>query len=174
MIKHHTHTSMGEQLTGEHAIGDAGQTLLAILFMTIWILDTFFLELTTSLNRFIPLAVRIPLGSLLLIPSAYLAGTGLFIVFGKKRDTSGVIRDHVFSVVRHPIYLSEILLYFGLLVLSISLAAVCIWFAAIVFLHFIARYEEKLLMRRFGEEYKEYMKDVPMWIPRLRKYPREK
>jgi len=80
-----------------------------------------------------------------------------------------VIRKSVFNVVRHPVYLSEILLYLVLLTLSISLAAGAVWIVAIGFLHYISRYEEKLLLSRFGEEYELYMQEVPMWIPRLRK-----
>ena len=75
----------------------------------------------------------------------------------------------MFNVVRHPVYLSEILLYLGLLMLSISLAAAVVWIIAIGFLHYISRYEEKLLLTRFCEEYEQYMQEVPMWIPRLRK-----
>ncbi|MDD5723380.1 MAG: isoprenylcysteine carboxylmethyltransferase family protein [Syntrophales bacterium] len=90
-------------------------------------------------------------------------------MFGEKRETPGVIRKGVFNVVRHPIYLSEILLYLGCLMLSLSLAATGVFFAAVVFLHYISRHEEKLLLARFGEEYEKYMRDVPMWIPRLHK-----
>ena len=81
----------------------------------------------------------------------------------------GVIRKSVFSVVRHSVYLSEILLYLGLLILSISLAASVVWIIAIVFLHYISRYEERLLVTRFGRDYEQYMHEVPMWIPRVRK-----
>ncbi len=56
---------------------------------------------------------------------------------------------------------------------SISLAA-AIMLLAIFFLHYISRYEEKLLVRHFGEEYESYMKAVPMWIPRLSPAPEKK
>jgi len=105
----------------------------------------------------------------LLAISGYLAQTGLSIVFDEKRDTPSVIRKSVFNIVRHPIYLSEIMLYCGLLLLSISLAAFVVLLMAIAFLHYISRFEEKLLLARFGEEYRKYMQEVPMWIPRLRK-----
>jgi len=36
-----------------------------------------------------------------------------------------------------------------------------------LFLHSISRYEEKLLVARFGKKYEDYMKQVPMWIPRI-------
>ncbi len=156
-----------DDLAGEHAVGDAGQLILACLFAATWIADTFFLKYTTFLNQHVPLGVRIPSGVVLLVLSGYLARTGLAIVFGEEREHPGVIREGVFNVLRHPIYLSEILLYLGFLMMSISLAAAAVWLVAIGFLHCISRYEEKLLLARFGEEYAQYMRDVPMWIPRF-------
>ena len=78
-----------------------------------------------------------------------------------------VIRHGVFGVVRHPIYLSEVLLYLGLLLLRTSLAAVAVWLVAIAFLHYLSRHEEKLLLERFGDDYARYMEDVPMYFPRI-------
>ena len=158
-----------DDLTGEHTLGDAGQAILAILFGVIWIADSFFLQYTTFLNPLVPKIIRLPLGIVLLFASGYLAVVGLSIVFGEERETPVVIRKNVFGIVRHPIYLSEILLYLGLLMLSISLAATAVWILAIFFLHIISRYEEKLLLDRFGEGYETYMREVPMWIPRIRK-----
>jgi protein-S-isoprenylcysteine O-methyltransferase Ste14 len=165
-IRHHKDR---DDLSGEHLISDAGQVIFACLFGGVWILDTFFLKYTTFINTYIPLGLRLPCGVALLIISGYLARTGLSIVFDEKRENPTVIRKSVFSVVRHPIYLSEILLYCGLLLLSISLAAVVVLLMAILFLHYISRYEERLLIARFGQEYRKYMQEVPMWIPRLRK-----
>lgn len=158
-----------DDLIGEHMKGDAGQLILACLFFTIWIADSFFLNYTTALNSIVPLEVRIPVGIILLVLSAYLARTGMSIVFGEKRQEPTVIRKSVFGIVRHPIYLSELLFYPGLLMMSISLAAAVVWLIAIAFLHYLSRFEEKLLLAHFGEEYKQYMSEVPMWIPRLRR-----
>jgi protein-S-isoprenylcysteine O-methyltransferase Ste14 len=156
-----------DDLAGEHGLGDAGQLILACLFAVTWIADTFFFRYTTLLNQYVPLVVRIPSGVALLVLAGYLARTGLSIVFGEEREQPGVIRESVFNVVRHPIYLSEILLYLGFLMLSISLAAAAVWVVAIGFLHYISRYEERLLLERFGREYEQYMREVPMWIPRF-------
>ena len=168
MTRRHTHRSLQERddLTGEHRLGDAGQLALALLFAATWIVDTFFLRITTFLNRRVPLGIRIPLGVILLALSGYLAAQGLSIVFGEEREEPGVIRKGVFSVVRHPIYLGEIVVYLGFLMLSVSLAAAVVWAVAIVFLHAISRYEERLLLARFGEAYEAYVREVPTWIPR--------
>jgi protein-S-isoprenylcysteine O-methyltransferase Ste14 len=154
-----------EDLTGESHLSDIGQIVFAIIFSCVWISDTFLFKYSTFSNKYFLPVVRIPLGIVLLSLSAYLSRTGLSIVFDEKREVPCVIRKSVFGIVRHPIYLSEILLYLGLLMLRISLAAAVIWIFAIVFLHYISRYEEKLLLSRFGEEYKKYMDEVPMWIP---------
>ena len=167
--KHKKTNHHHENLTGEYFAGDAGQIILALLFAAIWIADSFFLECTTFLNQYIPLAIRIPIGLVFLIISGYLSIKGLSIVFGEKREEPCVIKKGVFNIVRHPIYLSEIFLYLGLLILNISLAASIVWIIGIAFLHYISKYEESLLFARFGKEYEQYMKEVPMWIPRLRK-----
>lgn len=155
-----------DNLTGEHRTGDIGQLILFCLFMALWLSDMF-LKYSSFLNEYVPVAVRLPIGILLLIVFGYMAGNGLSIVFGKQNQSQGVIKKGLFSFLRHPIYLSEIIFYLGLLMLHISLAAACIWVIAMFFLHYISRYEEKLLLARFGKEYEQYMREVPMWFPRL-------
>jgi len=117
------------------------------------------------------LAVRIPVGVMFFILAGYLSRAGLCIVFDEVRKESGVIRKGVFGLVRHPIYLGEILLYLGFLALNLSLAGILVWLLAIGFLHYFSRHEERLLLARYGEEYRQYMREVPMWVPRLRRKP---
>lgn len=158
-----------EDLTGEHGGGDVGQIVFALLFFGVWIADSFFLRYTTQLNEVVPVGVRIPLGVVILCVSMYCAWSSHHIVFGEVRETPSVIRKGVFRVVRHPMYLSEVLLYLGLLVFNMSLASGVVWLGATVFLYYLSRYEERLLLERFGEEYRAYMRDVGMWIPRIRR-----
>ncbi len=73
-----------DDLAGEHALGDAGQLVLACLFAATWIADTFFFKYATFLNQYVPLGIRIPSGVALLVLSGYLARTGLSIVFGEE------------------------------------------------------------------------------------------
>ena len=152
-------------LLDEHPWGDAGQIVLAILFLAVWAADTFLLHYTTFVNAHVPLGLRIAVGIVNLLTALYLARTSLRIVFGETRETPQVIRKGVFNIVRHPMYLSEILLYLGLILFSISLAAVVVWILVIGFLHVIARYEERQLLAHFGEDYRDYMREVSMWLP---------
>ncbi|MEA2077499.1 MAG: isoprenylcysteine carboxylmethyltransferase family protein [Candidatus Marinimicrobia bacterium] len=161
--EHHERTD----LIGEHSFGDAGQLISFILFILVWAADGFIFQKSIFLNDIIPLYVRIPLATIALGTSAYLVRKSMSIIFREKREKPELIRKAVYGKMRHPMYVSEILLYFGLLCLNLSLLAAGVWILIIVFLYAICRYEEKLLIAHFDDEYKVYMKEVPMWIPRL-------
>jgi len=154
-------------LAGEHPYGDVGQLIIFILFLVVWISDGFFLNYTTVADKYVPLAAQITVGTILMLLAVMLARSGLNTVFGKVRENPGVIRDGIFGVLRHPIYFSEMLFYLSLVVFRISLAALAVWLIAVLFLHYISRYEEKLLLERFGDDYRRYMKEVPMYFPKI-------
>ncbi len=72
----------------------------------------------------------------------------------------------IYGKVRHPIYLGEILWPIGLALLlnkNISL-----WISCALIFYFIVytRLEERMLVRAYGEKYREYQQRVPMLIPR--------
>jgi protein-S-isoprenylcysteine O-methyltransferase Ste14 len=158
-----------DDLAGENKLGDAGQLLLFLVFLAVWIVDSFFLKFSVVGTSPKLLFMKIPLGVGILLIAGTLAKSGLGIVFGQVRETPRVIREGVFGIVRHPIYLGAILLYLGLLVFSLSGLAAVIWVIIIIFYIYISRYEEKLLIMKYGTDYEEYKKDVPMLIPRLKK-----
>ena len=161
-------TGKRDDLAGEHKMADIGQAALAGLFVIVYIADNFFLKYTVFLNNRLSLWFRVPLGLLLLLATGVLSKSGHRIIFKEKREVPQVVRSGVFSVVRHPIYLGEILLYLGLLIFGISLAAAVVWVIIIFFLYFLARHEERLLLDRFGDEYRTYMQKIPMFIPAIR------
>ena len=155
-------------VAGEHPFGDLIQGLLLIIFLGAIVIDRLFLKTHVILSTHFPIWVRIPICLLILWLAWVLAIGGLRIVFGEIREKPVVIHQGVFSQTRHPIYLGGILMYLAALVLTLSLAAAVIWIIIIFYYGFLARYEEKLLLEKFGDEYRLYMQQVPMWIPRLK------
>lgn len=151
---------------GEHKYGDILQGLLLLLFITVSIIDYFFLKTRFTLTPYIPLWVRIFISLLLLFTGWRLAKSGMQLVFGELREKPSVIYQGAFTQTRHPIYLGAILLYLTVVALTLSLAAGAVWVVTIVCYAFLAKHEEKLLIEKFGEEYRGYMQQVPMWIPR--------
>jgi protein-S-isoprenylcysteine O-methyltransferase Ste14 len=164
-VHHHRQHAGREDLTGEHRLGDSVQLILLVIFLAVWILDSFVLGFSTFLAESVPWFIRIPAGVILLIFTFLLERSGLRTVFGKPQDSPHVITRGAFSVVRHPIYLGAILGYAGMTCLTFSLASAVLLLVIFVFYRFISRYEEKLLTQRFGDEYLEYMKKVPMLFP---------
>ncbi|UCG26875.1 MAG: isoprenylcysteine carboxylmethyltransferase family protein [Bacteroidales bacterium] len=156
-----------QDLPGEHMWGDLGQILLFLFFFVIWIIDSFVIGYSTFLSDRISWIIRIPVAIVILFFSSYLARSGLKIVFGNEREAPVIIREGVFNIVRHPIYLGAILLYLGMIILTLSILATAFWIIIVLFYYFISRYEEKILLNQFGDDYQQYMDDVPMFFPVL-------
>jgi len=156
-----------QDLAGEHPIGDAGQLVLLIVFLAVWVFDSFIGKHTTFLAEYIPRFIRIPLSAVIILAAIYLSNNAHRILFDDRRATA-VLQSGVFEYVRHPLYLAALLFYLGLLLLTLSILSAMVWLVIIAFYNFIAKYEEKLLLDKFGEEYKWYMLKVPKWIPLLK------
>ena len=79
-----------------------------------------------------------------------------------------LITTGMYKIVRHPLYLSNGLLAIGMAILLRSIYAL-LSSIAYTFLYLpIIHFEEKDLLAKYGEEYKEYKRKVP-WkmIPKL-------
>ena len=154
-------------LAGEHVLGDLGQIIFFVIFLLVWITDSFFVKYSTQFFEYALLYIRIPLAIVILIIAGYLAKEGLTTVFSEVREEPIVIRKGVFSVVRHPIYLGAILFYLSLLAVFFSTVAVFIWGVIILFYIYLCKHEEKLLIEKFGSDYEQYKLETPMLLPRL-------
>ena len=79
-----------------------------------------------------------------------------------------LVAEGLHRYVRNPMYLGVLMIVIGQAVLYRSMALVeysaAIWLAAHLF---VLLYEEPTLQRKFGEEYREYRRRVPRWIPRF-------
>jgi protein-S-isoprenylcysteine O-methyltransferase Ste14 len=162
---HHGHHANRKDLAGEHKAGDAGQLILLLVFLAVWILDSFVLKYSTVLQQHIDWYFRIIPGAIILVIAGYLAKKGMDIVFGEKREKPEIISKGVFTIVRHPIYLGCILFYMGLICMTMSIVSTGLWILIILFYWFISRHEEKLLLSLFGSDYEAYQKKVPMLFP---------
>jgi protein-S-isoprenylcysteine O-methyltransferase Ste14 len=109
------------------------------------------------------MAVAIPIWLL----AGILIKVSHYVVHAENRP-AGVISQGVFKYVRHPVYLSALLVYLGLVVSSLSVAALVVWLLILVFYNYIAVYEEHLLIARYGDAYRAYQRRTGRWLPKLK------
>lgn len=75
-----------------------------------------------------------------------------------------------YKYVRHPQYTAMILMLKGLFLLIRSKIALVYAFISILGFYQAARFEEKVLLSKFGVKYEEYIKKVPgRFLPKKRK-----
>lgn len=76
-------------------------------------------------------------------------------------DTKVVVERGIYSVVRHPIYLSFMMYVMGLIFISQHWLSLFFGIPIIVLMYQCMRDEEKNNIAKFGNDYKLYMKKVP-------------
>jgi protein-S-isoprenylcysteine O-methyltransferase Ste14 len=153
------------ELSGEHALTDTGQLLLLAIFLVVWITDSFFFHYSDFPAGHVTLYVRLPVSAALVTVSVLLALRAHRAVFGDSRGKTGLITTGVYSLVRHPMYCGSWLFFVGLTAATLSLASAAVSVLVFVFYYSVSRYEEKLLLSRYGDQYRNYMSRVPMLFP---------
>ena len=85
----------------------------------------------------------------------------------RSRDVQRLVTYGIFRWVRNPLYVGNFLIWMGFVVISGVM-----WFLPIAVIIFaieytlIVSYEEGVLESIFGQEYLDYKKTTPRWIPR--------
>jgi protein-S-isoprenylcysteine O-methyltransferase Ste14 len=151
---------------GEHPAGDKGQMVLLIVFLVVWALDSFFLHISTFLSEYIPLAARLLVSAVVLVLGVWLAKGGHIVVEDDERPST-VVSSGAFGYVRHPLYLGSILFYLALTIATASIISLGLFVIVFLFYNYIASYEEKLLVDRFGDDYRSYMETAGKWLPKF-------
>lgn len=165
MKKKHKHKHGGIGKEFPHT--DQLNFILAIAFLLIWFLDTFIFQFSIWLTALIPLLIRIMIFASLFILAIILGNSSHKVLFGGNNEATSLIKNGVFAHVRHPLYLSMLLVYLAFALVSMSLICIIFWILMFILYDRFASYEEKDLENIFGEEYAEYKKRVGKWFPRL-------
>lgn len=118
-----------------------------------------------------PFSIHQIISWILLISSLLVAAIGFHTFYSKGKpgdqmeDTSSLITTGMYKYIRHPLYLSLILMGFGILAKSpgpVQWILALINFIALVL---TARIEEKEMIMKFRDDYKKYMEKTKMFIP---------
>lgn len=100
----------------------------------------------------------------LVIGFAYIKRGGL----NKKVYADKLVVQGFFGVCRNPLYLGNILIYLGVLLMHGTPVVLLLGGSFFLFVYFtIVRSEEFFLRNKFGTDFENYCKQVPRWIPKL-------
>jgi protein-S-isoprenylcysteine O-methyltransferase Ste14 len=107
----------------------------------------------------IPMIFSVVLGLII-----FLLGTFVYFkweIYWHRTFHGQLVTGGIFRYIRHPHYTSILIVGFGLAFFFYSLAALLIAVVAVPVMVWSIIDEEKLLVRQYGDAYKEYMKTVP-------------
>ena len=130
--------------------------------------DVFLFKISDAWQSSVPWYYRLLLFIPLLVGAVYFSHKAHKIIFQEEREKLTVINTDVFARIRHPLYFSSIITYLAFVILSLSSIAFVIFIFVSMFYYYLCRYEEKILIEKLGNDYKNYMKNVPMLIPKIR------
>lgn len=114
---------------------------------------------------------RVIVGCIFMLISGYFALSAFVVLIKNKtpfdtaKSTAKIVTDGSFRFSRNPLYLSLLLLLFGIAVLIFSFwLFITIPILYILFLFNAVKPEESYLSQKFGEEYLDYSAKVRRWI----------
>jgi len=93
---------------------------------------------------------------------------GLLVLFGWSKIYNAkdkIVADGVYKHVRHPQYLGILLATFGMILFQFSPISLALWPVLVIIYYRLAKKEEKKCEDKLGEEYRQYKRMVPMFIP---------
>ncbi len=129
---------------------------------TLW----YFLAGVTGYDAFVSiyLSVILPISNVIILSGMFLIVFGWSRIF---RAKDALITTGIYAHVRHPQYLGFLLLTLGVNFLWTTFSTLILWPVLVLLYYRLAKEEEKSIEDKFGEEYREYKRTVPMFIPRV-------
>jgi protein-S-isoprenylcysteine O-methyltransferase Ste14 len=156
----------GEGLAEEHPNCDMVQNVMILVILAVWGLDSFILNWTTFLKGSVPFPIHLLVGLALVVIGAYMGWRSHETIFGGDSPPA-LVDSGVYGLCRHPMYFGIISLLLGLSIATFSIAAFALSAVFFALYDRFASYEEERLIELFGEDYREYQRRVPKWIPRF-------
>jgi len=105
--------------------------------------------------------------------SKIIMGIGiLLVIFGWKQiyQAKGkLVTTGIYRYIRHPQYVGFFLITLGMNVQWLTIITLALWPVVVIVYYKLAKTEEKEAEEEFGEEFLEYKRRVPGWIPRIRR-----
>lgn len=118
-----------------------------------------------------PFSIHQVLSWLLLIFSIWPVVTGYLLLKREGKptvnfeNTSRLVKTGIYGFIRHPLYLSVFLFGTGVMLKNPAYLQIMLGCVNLVAVYITARIEETEMIAKFGDEYRNYIKETKMFIP---------
>ena len=110
--------------------------------------------------------ILLPLSNIIMLIGIVLIIVGWRQIFNAKGK---LVTTGIYTHVRNPQYLGMLLLTFGMNVQWLTILSLLLWPLLAILYYRLAREEAKEMEEKFGEKFRIYEQNVPLFIPRFRK-----
>ena len=138
---------------------------MPVAFFIIWFIDSNIFRISIFLNDFVPFLIRLILFILVIISAITFIMVSHRILFKSHELPNSLITNGILGYVRNPMYFGILLIYVAFIFLSISLISIGLFVITFLVYNWMVNFEEHILENMFGEQYLEYRKKVPKFIP---------
>ena len=80
-------------------------------------------------------------------------------------NSTRLVTAGLYKFIRHPMYASLLFLGWGMFLKEINPLTISVIIIITIAVFITCKVEEKEMIKRFGDEYKDYMKKTRLWIP---------
>ena len=82
------------------------------------------------------------------------------------RKEDHLVTDGLYRYMRHPQYTGIYIAIFGQIIHWPTIPTIVLFPFIVLAYYHLAKKEERVMLERFGDEYREYMEGMPMFFPR--------
>ena len=147
-----------EQWTKDRFLYYVAGALLVLAYSLLWFLDT---PDGVQILRYIGGGILVVGLILIILPRFAFRSKGKPEKGKDWTETTIVVDTGIYAVVRHPLYLGWLLMYVALILLSQHWLTAIIGIPGMACVYLISRQEDQRLIKKFGDDYKDYMQKVP-------------
>ena len=97
-----------------------------------------------------------------------------WVPLSKTTENQELVTEGIYSKVRHPFYLSILIIFLGMAVIPWNFYGLLFFILIVIALGIRIKKEENELITKFGPKYENYAKETPMLIPKLKNELHEK
>lgn len=136
-------------------------------FIMVCVSDSLIFNFSTFLTNYILWPIRIILFAIFLVIALIFMRLSEKSVFPENQEEKPLVKTGIFTHIRNPMYLGTPLIFIAFIFLTLSLISIVPIIITMYLFNNMVKFEEKDLEKIFGQEYLEYKKKVPRWLPRL-------